>query len=298
MGMKNELSVVIPSFNGRELLAEYLPATFEVCRNSGLVDAFEVVVADDASTDGTVGFLRERFPEVVVVEGTENGGFSKNTNRGIRAAKYDWILLLNNDMELLEGTVDGLMELRGAEVFGVSCAICSPQDGGVQEGRKLPVVSGHKISYRDDTEVCEVCDTMYLCGGVALINRVKVAELGGFDEVYSPFYFEDMDLSLRAWQRGWRCLYTPNARCLHQHSVTINNNFDREYVKSIFVRNRTLLAYRFVPCAPRLLLNLMFHVAIEHRRKDRYCPYGDALRMIRDGKMKRMPMNRRLLKRF
>lgn len=114
MGMKNELSVVIPSFNGRELLAEYLPATFEVCRNSGLVDAFEVVVADDASTDGTVGFLRERFPEVVVVEGTENGGFSKNTNRGIRAAKYDWILLLNNDMELLEGTVDGLM---GCEVL-------------------------------------------------------------------------------------------------------------------------------------------------------------------------------------
>ena len=79
------------------------------------------------------------------------------------------------------------------------------------------------------------------------MNREKTLRLGGFDEVYSPFYYEDTDLSLRAWQQGWRCLFTVGTFGFHQHSATVKKNHRQEYVDYITARNSKLFSYRFTP---------------------------------------------------
>lgn len=290
--IRHTLSVVIPSYNGKALLEKYLPITIAVCEKSRSVGDYEIIVADDASTDGTAAFLASHFPTVNTVTAEENGGFARNVNRGLHVAKYEWVLLLNNDMQLLDDTLDLMFGLCQPNIFGVSCAICQPDDGSVQEGQKYITVGSHRIHYSDNLTATRPGNTMYLCGGLALIDKAKLDSLGGFDEVYSPFYFEDTDLSLRAWQRGWRCLYTPLARGLHQHSATINSTHTPEHINAIFKRNQLLFNYRFLPKEQlgRFKRNIFFHSLQESLGRRSYRPFSKAREIIRAGHMKRQPL--------
>ena len=85
--------------------------------------------------------------------------------------------------------------------------------------------------------------TLYLCGGNALIDNQKLKELEGFNELFSPFYFEDFDLSLRAWRKGWTSLYTNQTFCKHCHSTTIFKENRKDDVARIFLRNKVLINY-------------------------------------------------------
>ncbi|MDO8994987.1 MAG: glycosyltransferase family 2 protein, partial [Sediminibacterium sp.] len=80
--------------------------------------------------------------------------------------------------------------------------------------------------------------TAYLSGANALIDTKKIKDIGGFDEIFSPFYCEDFELGLRAWRLGWKCYYDPKSYCIHDHSSTTKNYRTRNWVKAIFFRNR------------------------------------------------------------
>ena len=294
--MSRSLSVIIPNYNGEELLLRYLPHTIESCEQSKEVSDYEIIIPDDASTDRSIEILRCEFPEVRVISSESNSGFSKNINRGIRSASKELVLLLNNDMQISSEMLTTLIPLVGSDVFGVNCAIVSPETNDIQEGRKLLRKNRHKIHYTDDKGEYDAVETMYLCGGNALIDRSKLLELDGFDEIYSPFYFEDMDLSLRAWRRGWKSLYTSRTSCLHQHSATINANFSREYVKYVFVRNRVLLNYRFMPCIVPLVVNTLYHSLLEIIGSKEYKPYSEALRMILGRRQSRMSLSEQIIR--
>lgn len=259
----------------------YLPSVLRALANP-TVEAWEIIVADDASEDDSVIWLRDTYPEVRVLTTDQNRGFSITANRGIRAAKMDYILMLNTDMEVSENLLEVLLPMMAADTFGISCAILDPKTGAIQEGRKEPVVSSHKIGYRDLNGEDEEGETMYLCGGVALMDRTKLELLNGYDERYAPFYFEDMDLSLRASQRGWRSLYTTRTSCRHQHAATIGSHFDKEQVRAVFIRNRVLVAERFLPKRhkPLFYLNLLFHALMEILTRRSYRPYGNALAVL------------------
>ena len=274
------VSVVIPNFNGRKLLERFLPSVKQALAHP-MVSAGEIIVSDDASTDDSVAFLREKYPEIIVVESETNLGFAPTANHGIRRATKETVLLLNSDMQLMPDTIGVLMEQLTNDRFGVSCAICDPQDGHIQEGRKIPHIHGCKIGYSEDISGKTDGETMYLCGGLALINRTKLIALGGFDERYAPFYFEDMDLSLRAKERGWISWYTIKTKGIHQHSATIGSHFSKEEVKAVFIRNRVLISWRFLPHRHlRIILNILFHTIQEKLGRASHRPYSDALKRL------------------
>ncbi len=230
--------MVIPSFNGKELLEQYLPSLLETLRNSRQVAQYETIVVDDASTDGTDAFLAENYPEVIYLKNTENMGFSKTSNRGLHQAKHELVLFLNNDMVLNDDFFEKTIPYFDQEdTFGVFSEIRDSLGEKKLEGQKAPKCKKHRIHYEDNKETKEPF-TFYLCGGNALVSREKMLELQGFNEIFSPFYFEDFDVSLRAWRKGWKCYYTEETFCKHCHSQTINNNFSKEYVQGIFLRNR------------------------------------------------------------
>ncbi len=230
--------MVIPSFNGKELLEQYLPSLLETLRNSRQVPQYETIVVDDASTDGTDVFLTENYPEVIYLKNTENMGFSKTSNRGLHQAKHELVLFLNNDMVLNDDFFEKTIPYFDQEdTFGVFSEIRDSLGEKKLEGQKAPKCKKHRIHYEDNRET-KGPFTFYLCGGNALVSRKKMLELQGFNEIFSPFYFEDFDVSLRAWRKGWKCYYTEETFCKHCHSQTINSNFSKEYVQGIFLRNR------------------------------------------------------------
>src|SRR5262249_16619538 len=114
-------SVVIPNWNGRDLLEEYLPSVIEALAGSS---GTEIIVVDNGSTDGSAKFVRQQFPSVRVLALGGNLGFGGGSNAGFRAAKNDVVVLLNSDMRVQPDFLAPLLEpFADEKVFAVSCQI-------------------------------------------------------------------------------------------------------------------------------------------------------------------------------
>lgn len=252
------ISVVIPNYNGRHLLEEYLP-TVVAALDSIAVD-HEIIVADDASTDGSVEFLRSQHPTVRVVVNTENKGFSGNINCGFRLATKDLVLALNSDVALdINYFVDQLPLFEDPLLFGTMGSIYEG-DGRLIDAAKLPVYDGFSFNSTVNATYPEEPDavrtTFFLSGANALMDRRKLMELGGMNEIYSPFYMEDVDLSVRAWRRGWACLYVPTSKCTHAPSSTIAKTSLSDHVRIVSRCNKMLFHLFHLQGAPLLRYQL------------------------------------------
>lgn len=239
------ISVVIPNYNGVELLPIILPAA-EAALQATLLP-YEIMVVDDASTDLSVSLLQQQFPSVRIEVIQKNGGFSKTANRGITAAKYPWVLLLNSDVKLTPTYFESLLPYCTHEnILGVSGQIVGWDTDTIQDGGKYPVLQGAKIKTSYDfvptgpvTTASFPC--FYLSGANAFLNRVNFLAIGGFNESFSPFYVEDTELSLRAWRLGYTSYYEHRAVCRHRTSSTLGDPARRKQVERIYNRNKYLL---------------------------------------------------------
>ena len=240
MELAKSISVVIPNYNGRHLLEEYLPYNLEVISAAGC--NYEIIIVDDASRDDSVEFIRTAYPEVKLIVNPVNKGFSHSCNRGIEAAQYDLILLLNSDVKLSSGYFDEQWKyfLRW-DTFGVMGRIIDMEGEHIQDAARMPKFNGFKLKtdyfYYSNGETDRLY-TLYLSGANALISAEKLKQIGGFYELFSPFYCEDMELSIRAWRLKWKCYYEHDAVCRHQVSASTKNYQTAKWVKSIYFRNR------------------------------------------------------------
>ncbi len=230
-----DCAIIIPNYNGRELLRKYLP---------NVVEGFRITVVDDGSSDDSVAVLRAEFPEVRVIARHVNGGFSAAVNDGIRATSSELVLLLNNDVQVTPGFLDSIMPLFADEsVFSVSPRIILPSRGDLDESAK----SGfwhHGMFFTDQRQdVTDAQPILYTTGCAAVYRRSMLEKLGGFDEAYSPFYWEDVDLGYRAWKRGWKSIYQPAGTVYHQHSASISK-IRAGYTNRIKARNALLFIWR------------------------------------------------------
>ena len=241
---KKSVSIIIPTYNGVHLLKDYLPHTVDVIRQSNSVSEYEIIIIDDASTDETQQYLQNfTEPFVTVITNESNSGFSKTINKGIRQARMDLSLLLNNDMDLPLDFFDKTIHyFTDNAIFGISTEIRDRAGDKIIESRKLPAFKHHSFHYIETTDTSN-SNTLYLCGGNAIVDTKKIKELNGFNELFSPFYFEDFDLSLRAWRKGWKSIYINSTFCKHVPSTTIRKENRNSFVETIFIRNKLLLNY-------------------------------------------------------
>ncbi|MCX6167087.1 MAG: glycosyltransferase family 2 protein [Sphingobacteriales bacterium] len=237
------LSVIIPNYNGRLLLENNLPSVFAALQHSDL--QHEVLVVDDCSTDDSCAFIGTNYSEIRLIKKANNSGFSATCNVGIAQAKYPYIMLLNTDIQLSKDYFTGQLDyFKLKDTFGVMAKIIGAKQGEVQDTARLYTFNGFKIKanrfFRVQKPTLPI-PTAYLSGANAIIDAEKLRALGGFNEIFSPFYYEDFDLGLRAWRMGWKCYYHPDTYCLHDHSSTTRNYRSRNWVKSIFFRNRFIV---------------------------------------------------------
>lgn len=239
------ISVVIPNYNGEQLLPEILPDLFRALALSFL--SFEVIVCDDASTDGSVSFISNHYPSIKLLTNSTNEGFAPTINKGIFAAQYDLVFLMNSDLKPEGDYFKPLLRyFERKDTFGVMGRIIGWDDDNIQDGAKYPSFHGVKIKttgnyISNNPKPEDSLYSMYLSGANALVDRQKLLQLKGFDEIFAPYYIEDFELSLRAWRVGWTCYYEHFAVCRHQTSTTIKKKSKKKSINRIYYRNKMLL---------------------------------------------------------
>jgi len=239
-------SVVIPNWNGRDLLEKYLPSVIAALSD---FPQNEIIVVDNGSEDGSAQFVREHFPQVRVLALERNLGFGGGSNAGFQAARNDIVVLLNSDMRVertfLQPLLDGFTDDK---TFAVSCQIffsdpAQPrEETGLTEGWWLQ--GGLKVRHRIEPEIRQLYPCFYGGGGSCAFDRKKFLELGSFDELLRPFYLEDTDLGYLAWKRGWKVLYQPASMVYHEHRGTIGKRFSEAYIQSVLQKNFLLFTWK------------------------------------------------------
>ena len=241
------ISVVIPNYNGQNLLPVILPALLTALLKTS--QPFEIYVVDDCSTDNSVLYLTKQHPSVKILQNFSNKGFSVTANKGFFAAQYDYVFLLNSDVKLTEDYFATLFKyFDDTDTFGVMGRIIGWDDDVIQDGAKYPSFHGAKIKTAGNylplkPNSSDRLFSMYLSGANALLDRKKLLLLGGFNELFSPFYVEDYELSLRAWRVGYKCYFDYEAVCRHQVSTSIKAKSKKKYINTIYYRNKLLLHY-------------------------------------------------------
>jgi len=242
----NSISIVLPAFNGKALLERYLPSVLEACQSytSGNV---EIIIVDDASSDETSAYLESNFPFIKLIKQRVNKGFSVCANLGVFSASSNIVVLLNTDIEIAKDFLLFLPEyFQDETVFAVRPGLYDNLEDKTS-GLKNPRVGGaFRFGLFDVPRA--ISGEPKLCffagGGAAAFDRAKFMQLGGFDTLFSPFYYEDVDLSYRALKRGWKIAYEPRSLAYHQGGGTINQFYARWRIKAIAERNKYLLVWK------------------------------------------------------
>ena len=241
------ISVVIPSRNGKHLLATLLPGVVsQIARSGG-----EEIVIDNGSDDGTADFLSQSYPQVALECHPSPLSFACAANAGMRKSRYSHVCLLNNDMVIAENFLEALLAAFG-KVPGLFCAtaqIFLPEGVRREETGKAVFPSASQRKPSDFPVRCDLpfpgedlSYVLYGSGGCSLFDATRLRALGGMDECYQPAYVEDLDLGFRAWQQGWPSIFVAGAHTIHQHRATTS----RYYTAEVLGRLLELHYLRFV----------------------------------------------------
>lgn len=245
--MKQDISIVIPNYNGVRLLHKCISSAIKACSFSKI--NFEIIVSDDGSIDESVNHLKTTFPEAIIVTSDTNTGFSGAANRGIQRTGMPLVFIMNNDVTLAEDYFESQFKhFQDPDLFGVMGSIWSEDGKKLMDAAKLPVWKSGQlkstVNYFIKNKPESSCPTLFLSGANALVRREMLVELGGFDERFNPFYMEDVELSVKAWRKGWKCIYEPKSRCYHKLSETISKTNQQDKVKMISRRNKFLFHHK------------------------------------------------------
>jgi GT2 family glycosyltransferase/glycosyltransferase involved in cell wall biosynthesis len=229
------ISVVIPSRNGRALLDRCLPRIY---------DGGEIIVVDNGSDDGTADALRADFPSVIVEHSAQPLSFARAVNSGIRRARFSHVCVLNNDMLAEPGFLGSLRDAfeKVPGLFAATAQIFFPEGRRREETGKTVIpstrgITDFPIRCAEPLDGEDLSYVLYGSGGCTMFDAAKLAGLGAFDEVYDPAYVEDLDLGVRAWQRGWPSVYCAAAQVLHLHRATTSRYFSEAQLQSFVEHN-------------------------------------------------------------
>jgi GT2 family glycosyltransferase len=234
---KVSCSIIIPTWNGEELLRKNLPKVLEVAPNEA-----EVIVIENGSEDGSREYLEELRVtgyELRVIENNVNLGFIGGCNQGVEKAKGDYVVLLNNDVvPERDFLAPALKHFNEDEVFAVSFNEVN-SDGGWAD---IFWVDGF-FNYSPGEKSDQAHISGWASGGSAVFRKSMWDELNGFDPMFDPFYWEDTDISYRAWKMGWKIIWEPEAKVVHEHESTISK-IDQSYVNRVKERNQLLFIWK------------------------------------------------------
>jgi GT2 family glycosyltransferase len=247
----NDLSVIIVNWNTRDLLRACLASVRTHTRDL----AYEIIVVDNGSTDGSPAMVRGEFPEVVLIENKENHGFAAGNNQGIRVATGRAVLLLNSDTELIENSLLTLHRfLFSREELGVVGGRLIYAGGAAQWsygyapalGRMLWITIsgalrmpwGRKPNAVIPDGVDRPLQVEYIVGADLMVKQAWLDKVGLLDESFFA-YFEETDLCARIRQAGGEVWFTPETSIVHH----VGSSFKPEQAERLRIYYTSLFRY-------------------------------------------------------
>ncbi|ABB33102.1 glycosyl transferase family 2 [Geobacter metallireducens RCH3] len=298
MKLSATIAIILLNWNGWRDTVDCV----ESCRKLDYPN-FRIVIVDNGSTDGSEAILRERFPDVELIQTGANLGFAGGNNAGIRHALVrgaDYVWLLNNDTVVEPGALGALVRVAESDprVGMVGSKIVYFDDpwllwfAGAVIDPERPHRPFHRgLHERDTGQYDRVAETGYVTGCSLLARREMMAEVGMLDDDLF-LYFEDADWSARAARAGWKLLYVPDSVVRHKESVSSGGAASPRLVYYT-ARNRLYFVRRNFPAklAAALCYDLFEHVLV-NVKKGRFPLAVAGCRGIRDflaGKIGPMP---------
>ncbi|MFL6513848.1 MAG: glycosyltransferase family 2 protein [Chthoniobacterales bacterium] len=223
------ISIVIICWNDAAYIIDCIDSIYQHTRKT----AFDIIVTDNGSTDGSLEMIRNRFPEVRTIESSINAGFGGGNNAGFRTVSGDYVLILNPDTIIHDGAIDKLVAFAEThpEAGAFGCRVLNP-DGSLQEtAQPAPTIGGYLIAALGLRALGRVSDFFlsdtypgwdgrrerpigFSAACMLLVRTDLLKRLDGFDTRF-PHQFEDADLCLRIWQSGFSVLFCPEAEITH-----------------------------------------------------------------------------------
>lgn len=249
------VDVVVLAWNGEALL----PACLDALLAQQLPEPFVVHVVDNASTDGTAGLVRERYPQVRLLQSDRNLGFAGGNNTALRAVAGRYVALVNQDAVPDDGWLAGLVEVLDADpgVAAVTGRIrladpCEPPLLNSAGGRVDRLGHGLDRGFGepDDGRYDRPEEVFYVPATACLLRTAAVRDVGLLDEDFF-LYYEDVDLCWRLRLAGWRVVYTPSATALHLHSASAVSGSSLHVFHD--ARNRLMTLVKDAPARTALL---------------------------------------------
>ena len=232
------VSIVIPCYNQVHYTYACLQSILEY---TGDV-TYEVIIADDVSTDATAQL--DQFVEgLVICRNETNQGFLKNCNQAAKAARGQYIMFLNNDTKVTTGWLSSLVDLiRSDDTIGMVGSKLVYPDGRLQEAGGIIWSDGSGWNYGrlDDPDKAEynyVKDVDYISGAAILLSTALWKQIGGFDERFAPAYCEDSDLAFEVRRAGKRVVYQPLSKVIHFEGVSNGTDVNGTGLKRYQVEN-------------------------------------------------------------
>ncbi len=223
----DSLSIVILNWNGKHFLEKFLPSVIAYSGHA------EIIVADNASTDDSVEYVKAHFPHIRIVKNTENGGFAKGYNDSLKHIESDLYLLLNSDIEVTEGWLEPLLQaMKDPQVAGCQPKVLAYDErsrfehagasGGFLDKNYFPFCRGRIFDQfeTDEGQYDGTTEVFWATGAALLIRSDIFHQSGGFDEAFFA-HMEEIDLCWRIKKQGYRFLAIPESVIYHVGGGTL-----------------------------------------------------------------------------
>ena len=250
-----KVTIIIPNYNGKHFMEPCLQSLSEqTCRD------FKVLVVDNASSDGSLEYMSEHYPDIEVISLKKNYGFSKAVNVGIEHSTTPYVILLNNDTTVDTHYVEEMIKAieKSPRIFSVSSKMIQMYHPElIDSAGDLYTLMGWGVcrgTGRPVSNYTKADQIFTACAGAAIYRREVFDEIGYFDEMHFA-YLEDLDVGYRARIAGYDNIYCPTAMVYHVGSGTSGSKYNPFKVK-LAARNNIYLNYKNMPLL-QLAVNLV-----------------------------------------
>ena len=246
------ISIIIPVYKNYEMFFKYLEL------NKKYLNGCEVIIMNDYPLQNITKSVKKIYPEAVVFNNVVNLGFAGNVNRGVLKSKRDYIFLMNSDVILKDASfISGLKHFESDnKLFAVGFS--QTEEAGKIVGSNRAYFQNGLINHSPQSSIIyHLTSNFWAEGGSSIFNKKLFIDLGLLDELYNPFYWEDIDLSYRAWKAGYKIFYDPNIKVEHHHESTIGKYFDKSKISRIAFRNQLIFHWKNLTDLGLLLKHLL-----------------------------------------
>jgi GT2 family glycosyltransferase len=267
------VSIIIPVYKKLNEFVQYLQHNIQFFEDCEII-----IVNDDPQVHLPKDILTIDFnnPKIIWINHLENQGFGRSVNNGATKATGEYLFLLNTDVKLLDNSWRSVLPefLNNSNLFAVSLAQ-KEKDGHIVGRNELYFKDGlfqHRalsLNSALSTQHSALLPTAWAEGGSTIIRKSMWDQLDGFDESYSPFYWEDVDLSYRAKLRGWQVYFAPSVVVEHHHESTIGTEYAKSKITEIAFRNQLYFTDKFAKGLQRIEYYIFKHVLLPLQKMKR-----------------------------